>query len=35
MLAEGEYFFFGIFGFFALLVLLGIASNLHILPGAF
>jgi hypothetical protein len=31
-LAEGEYFFFGIFGFFAILVLLGIATNLHWLP---
>jgi hypothetical protein len=34
MFAEGEGFFFGIFGLFALMILLGIASNLHLIPGA-
>jgi hypothetical protein len=34
-MAEGEMFFFGIFGFFAVLVLLGIMHNLHMLPTPF
>jgi len=35
MFAEGEGMFFGIFAFFAIMVLLAIAQNLHMLPSAF
>lgn len=35
MLGEGEFAFFGMFGIFVVMVLLGIASNLHMLPSVF
>lgn len=35
MLAEGEFAFFGMFAVFAVLILLGIAQNLNLLPSVF
>lgn len=35
MLGEGEFAFFGMFAIFALLILLGIAANLNLLPSVF